>query len=138
MAHDAQRVKTESISATFEPELVARFWQQNALRVIRANERIMRGLMTAATREMELSQELMRYNLSRLHKFSDNAVAEKSAGIGARQNFEEFEHIITGFREVSEGLWESFGEASKLLLEGSLTEAVVEPIRKAGKQAEAA
>lgn len=138
MAQNAEAVKSETLSVAFEPELMTRFWQHSAMRLMRANERILHGLMTAATREMELAQDLMRYNLSKIHKFSNSGEPEVANKNEAEEGFKQFEEILTGLREVSQDLWKTFGEASKLLLEGSLAEAqetAIEPVKKAAKQA---
>jgi len=118
----ADIVQTETLGRLFEPEQVTRFWQQSTTRLIRANERLLHGFMSAATCELELSLELTRYSLANLQTFSNGA---NPAEPKAAENSKEFEHIVAGLREVSEEIWKTFGDASNLLLEGSLTEAPV-------------
>lgn len=135
MADSSTSSKTEFSGVTFEPELMTRFWQHTAMRMMRANERILHGLMSAASREMELAQELMRYNLAKMNKLSNGTEHGK---IAAEENYQELDKILSGLREVTQDVWNTFGDASRLLLEGSLTEAqntALEPVRKSAKQA---
>ncbi len=128
----AEAMQTQTLGLTFEPEQVTRFWQQSTTRLIRANERLLHGFMSAATRELELSLELTRYNLSKLQTFANGA--NPSEPKAAEADSKEFEHIVAGLREVSEEILKTFGDASSLLLEGSLTEApatIVEPLKRA-------
>jgi len=144
MAQESNSAKSETFGVTFEPELVTRFWQHNAIRLMRANERILHGFVAAATRELELARALTRYNLDNLAKFNklpNVAAPEKANKPNEEENFKEFEHIVAGLRAVTEELWTTFGDASKLLLEGTLTEAedaVIESAKKGANQVKAA
>jgi hypothetical protein len=139
MAYDENEVRTESTSVRFEPELLGRFWQHNTTRLARANERILNGILAAASRELQLVQDLTRYSLDRFNKLSEVARPEKVKTEG-EQNVVEFEHILAGFREITDEIWKSFGDASKLLLEGALTEAqdvASETVHRGARQAQA-
>lgn len=139
MANDDNGAASGSLREGFQPEMVGRFWQHSATRLVRANERILHGILTAATREVQLVQDLTRYNLKRFNKFADGTSPEQ-ARTESQESYREFETILTGLREVSEELWKTFGDASKLFLEGTLAEArnvASETVYKGAQQAEA-
>ncbi len=141
MAQDSDSAKMDTYGVTFEPELLTRFWQQNAVRLMRANERILHGFVTAASRELELARELTRYSIdsiAKLNKLPNGNGSEKSTkATEGEENFKEFEHIVAGLRSVTEELWNTIGDASKLLLEGTLTDvqgAAFEPAKRAANR----
>jgi hypothetical protein len=61
-------VKGEMI---FGQEAVLRLWQQSATRMMRANERLMRGMADMANCQVELGQTLIQHHLDAL-KFDPN------------------------------------------------------------------
>lgn len=149
---------TETPAANFAADSVVRFWQHNTMRMIRANERVLRGLMWAAKREIELGQELMRYNLENLQGTAKRAANGGEPDVLNKNHIErnagELEHFAGGMREVAEELRQCFSEAAKLLFEGSVEEArevtakvgkaaaeageaVAEPIKKTVQKAQA-
>jgi hypothetical protein len=56
-------VKGEMI---FGPDFALRFWQQSATRMMRANERLMRGMTDMANCQAELGQTLLQHHLDTL------------------------------------------------------------------------
>ncbi len=136
MAYDADTSKTKHLGILSDPGLAVRFWQLNTMRLMRANETMLHGLMKAANRELELAREVTQFNLAQLQKFSKGAAPEQR-GQESEANFLEFDHLLAGMREVSQEIWQSFGEASKVLLEGGVAEAkdaAIEPIAESVKK----
>ena len=141
---------TETAAAKFEADAVVRFWRHNAMRMLRANERVLHGLMWATKREIELGQDLMRYNLENLQGTAQRAA--NGAGQDALnktdidRNAGELKHFVTGMREVAEELQRCFSEAATLMFKGSIeeareataqaSEAVAAPIKKTAHKAE--
>jgi hypothetical protein len=50
----------------FGPDVALRFWQQSATRMMRANERLMRGMTDMVNCQMELGQTLLQHHLDAL------------------------------------------------------------------------
>jgi|GEM_PF-3920367 methyl-accepting chemotaxis protein len=114
-----------------KPELFVKNWQQNTVRVLRAQERLMQGVAAAVRAEMRYGQELM---ASRFNFLKWDSSELPHAGNGASQEMEKFAAVI---REVTEELRNGFTEATKLLSEGA-SEDVREAAQKVTNLAEAA
>lgn len=99
----------------FEPESMIRYWQHSAVRMVRANERMFQGLIAATTLEMRLSQILIRYQLAVMQPRPNGFNADDFSGNPARENTGETDQLIAGFGEISRELWNSVGEATRLL-----------------------
>lgn len=129
MTHENGTVKSGMSGGEFDPEPMMRFWQHGALRLMRANERMLHGYLAMATREAALMQRLMHYNVdrfqhncARFQQFSSQGKAAKPAANG-ESGLHELEQIFSELRELSEELWQTFADTSKLLIEDTLTEA---------------
>ncbi len=104
----------EKAAASFAPEKMMRDWQQSATRLLRAQERILRGIAGAARLEISYGQEVLNTRLALLH--SD---AAKPAAAGTQVSA-EVEKLVALMHEVSDELRTSFSEAMQLLREGEL------------------
>jgi hypothetical protein len=109
-----------------EAGTVAKLWQQNALRVWQANERLLHGMLTAFKLEVELGQEMMRHRLAAIEDVSADAKPEHAGQNILDRQMREMEHVMSMAQKISEELRQSFSDAAKLLFEN------------AGKEAEAA
>lgn len=136
---NAHKTTTDWTAVRFEPDSFIRYWQHSAVRMVHANERIFCGMVAAARREMELGQELVQINLAAMQPtlFTTANTDEVESGKSAR-NMREVERVVTGLYEVSEEIWTSFGEATRLLLhdeEVSFSDCASDPARTAGRAA---
>jgi hypothetical protein len=104
----------EQAAASFSPEKMMRDWQQNATRLLRAQERILRGIAGAAQLEISYGQEVLSTRLALLH-----GDAPKPAAAGTQVSA-EMEKLVALMKEVSDELRTSFTEAMQLLREGEL------------------
>ena len=100
---------THDTSSPLNPETFMRNWQQTGMRILRAQERMLQGVTTAAKLEMRYSQEVMESRLSLL-KWSETDMQDRSSY--ARQ---EVDKLVTLLRDVSEELRTGFSEATRLL-----------------------
>jgi hypothetical protein len=82
-------VKGEMI---FGPDVALRFWQQSATRMIRANERLMRGMTDMANCQVELGQTLLQHHLDAL-KFGPNEGSPSNfSGVHIERYRKQVEH----------------------------------------------
>jgi cell division septum initiation protein DivIVA len=103
-----------------KPEQIVHNWQQNAVRMLRAQERVAQGVVAAARVEMRYSQELM---ASRLGLFKWDADDLPNAGDRAAEELEKFVSVV---REMTEELRSGFTEATRLLSEATAQAAMFE------------
>ena len=135
---NAHKTTTDWTAVRLEPDSFMRYWQHSAVRMVHANERIFRGMVAAARREMELGQELMQINLASIQPTLFAADTDKVESDKSARNMREVERVVTGLYEVSEEIWTSFGEAARLLLHDekvSFSDCVSDPARTAGRAA---
>lgn len=97
----------------FNPTVLMTNWQQAGLRALRAQERVLHGILNVARLEIQFSQDLMINRMTQLQMTGGKA--QPSATLGAQ----EIERLFTMVREVSEELSASFSEATRLLAEGT-------------------
>lgn len=102
-----------STLAALKPEQFVKNWQQNTVRVLRAQERLMQGVAAAARVELRYGQELI---ANRLNFLKWDRTELPHAGDHAAQEVEKFAAVI---REVTEELRNGLTEATKLLSEGA-------------------
>ncbi len=114
--HDAAAERTRAV-LTMMPETFVQNWQTTGVRMLRAQERMLHGMMSVARLEMQFGQELMNHML-RFNTRSENG-ATRAGGA-----FQEFDRMITMMREVSEELRTGFSEATQLLTEEAAPESV--------------
>src|ERR1700734_295476 len=89
--HDATQERTRAAMAIM-PETFVRNWQMTGLRVLRAQERMLHGMMSAARLEMQFGQDLIMNRMARLNTRNENGPRD-----GA---FQELDRMITLMREV--------------------------------------
>lgn len=109
------------------PEVFVRNWQLTGLKMLRAQERMLYGMMSAARLEMQFGQDLILNRIARYNSRSENGATR---GDGA---FQEFERMITMVREVTEELRTGFSEATKLMTEDA-DELVQEAVKRGPAQ----
>jgi hypothetical protein len=125
---DAAQERSRAVLAIM-PETFVRNWQMTGLRVLRAQERMLHGMMSAARLEMQFGQDLIMNRMAHFNARSDNGRGE-----GA---FQELDRMITMMREVTEELRSGFNEATQLLTE-TADEVIRDTTKKAGAAAQAA
>ena len=118
--HEASHERTRAILA-ITPETFVRNWQLTGLKVLRAQERMLHGMMSAARLEMQFGQDLLTNRMARFNSRHENGARADGA-------FQEFDRMITMMREVTEELRNGFTEATQLL-----TETAEESLRDAQK-----
>jgi hypothetical protein len=96
----------------FNAEKFMRDWQLNAMRVLRAQERMMQGMMAAARLEVRFGQELVSSRMGMLS--FDNAERGETGNLA----MQEYGKLTALLKEVNEELRGSFDEAVKLMREG--------------------
>ena len=111
------------------PETFVRNWQMTGLRVLRAQERMLHGMMSAARLEIQFGQDLLKNRMARFTPRSENR-ARTDGG------FQEFDRMISMMRKVTEELRSGFSEATQLLTD-TADEALRETTKKAGQTAQA-
>ncbi len=112
------------------PETFVRNWQMTGLKVLRAQERMLHGMMSAARLEMQFGQDLIMNRMARFNARGENGPRADGA-------FQELDRMITLMREVTEELRSGFNEATQLLTE-TADEAFKETVKSAGAAAHAA
>jgi hypothetical protein len=123
--HDTAAQERTRAALAIMPETFVRNWQLTGLRVLRAQERILHGMMTAARLEMQFGQDLLMNRMARLNARGEDGGHRDGA-------FQEFDRMVTLMREVTEELRSGFNEATQLL-----TETAEEAIHKTGAAAQA-
>jgi len=113
---------TQNSSSPLNPENFMRNWQQTGMRILRAQERMLQGVTTAAKLEMRYSQEVMESRLSLL-KWSETDMQDRTS---YAKN--EVDKLVTLMRDVTEELRTGFTEATRLLADA--TEEAVEHVKE--------
>ena len=102
------------------PSEAIRNWQGSTQRIMRANERLMQGFMSAAKMEMQFGQEMLQQRFAAMQEFW----AEPAAGkLPKAPDTAEIERLMTMMRAVSEEMHQSFNAAGRLLLEAATEQA---------------
>jgi len=104
----------EKAVTALNPEKFARNWQIGATRLLRAQERLLRGVAAAARLEFSFGQDVVSNRLALL-----TGQAAKP-GAATAQVSAEFEKLTALLQDVSNELRTSFTEAVQLLREGEL------------------
>src|ERR1700710_1459245 len=98
------------------PANALRNWQGSTERIMRANERLMQGFMSAAKMEMEFGQEMLQQRMAAMQEYFAQPAAGK---LPKAPDAAEIQRLMTMMRAVSEEMHESFNAAGKLLLEAA-------------------
>jgi hypothetical protein len=114
------------------PETFLRNWQEAGARMLRAQERMLHGMMSAARLELQFGQDFLSHRLETLQA--------GSASVRTDQAMKEIDRVTTLLREVNEELRTGFAEATKLLTEGTPMEEagqhVTEAVDRASRRTE--
>jgi hypothetical protein len=118
---DDARSSIDSVRS--ESKNVTKIMQQNASRVWRANERVLRGMLSAIKLEVELGQQLLQYRLTGIEHATQEPKLENAGHKIIDHQLHEVEHLMSGMQKISEELKQIFSEATKLLFDGTDAEA---------------
>jgi hypothetical protein len=111
------------------PEILMRNWQQSGMRMLRAQERMLTGIVNATRLEIQFGQDMLSRRAGLLKRDTTNPTQNTDYAV------EEMKHFFTVFREVSEELQRGFADATKLLAEGA-EPAIQEVVHKGLKMQE--
>jgi hypothetical protein len=95
----------------FNPTVLMTNWQQAGLRALRAQERVLQGMLNVARLEIQFGQDLM------INRMAQLQVGEGKTQPSAALGTQEIERLLMMVREVGEELSASFSEATRLLAE---------------------
>jgi hypothetical protein len=115
--HPSDTAQAGAEAIKHESATVMHLWKDNAGRMLRANERVMHGMMSAIKLEIEFGQQLVEH---RINTFKEASQADKPAAAGQTmvdRYLQEMERLTTTMREVSEEMRKSFGEATKIIFD---------------------
>lgn len=110
---DAAKTGAETMKS--EGNTMLRIWQENANRMLRANERMMHGMMSALKLEFQLGQDLLEHRMNTMRAATQ---ADKPAEAGQTvidRHIQEMERLVATMREISEEMRASFGDATKMM-----------------------
>ncbi|HQT47522.1 MAG TPA: hypothetical protein PLY97_09895 [Acidocella sp.] len=88
-----------------------RNWQLTGIRIVRAQERMLHGMMRAAQLEMQFGQEFFAGRMALLGNAGSHETPDRAT--------QELERMMAMLREVNEELRSGFVEATQLLTEES-------------------
>lgn len=111
----AETINTTTETAKSEGSTMMRLWQDNTNRLLRANERMMHGMLSALKMEFQLGQDLFEH---RINTFKTASQAEKPSAAGQtvmERHLQEMERLVGSMREISEEMRKSYGDATKLM-----------------------
>lgn len=83
----------------FEPDVALRFWQQSATRMMRANERLMRGMTDMVNCQMELGQTLLQHHLDALKSAPNDAISLDFARLHIEHHRKRVEHTTAAMQK---------------------------------------
>jgi hypothetical protein len=110
---DAAKSGVETMKS--EGNTMLRLWQENANRAMRANERMMRGMMSALKLEFQLGQELLEHRMNTMRAASQTDKPIEAGQTIFDRHVQEMERLVATMREVSEEMRSSFGDATKMM-----------------------
>jgi hypothetical protein len=84
---------------TFGPDVALRFWQQSTTRMMRANERLMRGMTDMANCQVELGQTLLQYHLDARKSGLTNGSSSDFAGVHVEHYRKPVEHTTAAMQK---------------------------------------
>ncbi len=110
---DAAKTGAETMKS--EGNTMLRIWQENANRMLRANERMMHGMMSALKLEFQLGQELLEHRMNTMRAASQTDKPIEAGQTIFDRHVQEMERLVATMREVSEEMRSSFGDATKMM-----------------------
>jgi len=97
------------LSSGMNPAAFMVHWQKAGLQLMRAQERVLHGMLSAARAEVQFGHDLL---IERMTSLNAAAHGETQTGVP------EVERLLTMVREVTEELNTGFSEAAKMVAEG--------------------
>jgi len=113
----ADHFNTAAQTAKSEGSTMMRLWQQNANRMLRANERMMHGMLTALKLEFQLGQDLLEHRINTFKAASQTEKPSEAGHTMMDRHLHEMERLIASMRDISEEMRNSFGDATKLMFQ---------------------
>jgi hypothetical protein len=107
----AENRAQDGASSGLHPETMLRNWQLTGIRIVRAQERMLHGMMRAAQLEMQFGQEFFAGRMALLGNAGSHETPDRAT--------QELERMMAMLREVNEELRSGFVEATQLLTEDS-------------------
>ena len=101
----------------FGPEVAYRLWQQSATRMMRANERLMRGMMDVANCQVEFGQTLLQHHLDALRPGQNDGNSPDFARVHVEQYRKQVEHTTAAMRKSVRAIVVCFSETTQELLQ---------------------
>jgi hypothetical protein len=101
----------------FRPEATLRLWQQSVTRMMRANERLMRGMTDVANCQVELGQTLLQHYLDALQSGPNNGSSSDFARVHIEQHRKRMEHTTAAMQKAVRAITVCFREATQELLQ---------------------
>jgi hypothetical protein len=81
------------------PDVALRFWQQSATRMMRANERLMRGMTDMVNCQMELGQTLLQHHLDALKSGSNDGSSLDFTRVHIEHHRKRAEHTTAAMQK---------------------------------------
>jgi hypothetical protein len=81
------------------PDVALRFWQQSATRMMRANERLMRGMTDMVNCQMELGQTLLQHHLDALKSGPNDGSSLDFARLHIEHHRKRVEHTTDAMQK---------------------------------------
>lgn len=111
----AAALGTSTETAKSEGSTVMRLWQENTSRLLRANERMMHGMLAALKMEFQLGQDLLEHRITTIKTASQAGKPSEAGHTVMERHVQEMERLVASMREISEEMRKSYGDATKLI-----------------------
>jgi len=90
-------------------------WQDNAARLVKANERVMHGMMSALKLEIELGQQLVEHRINTFKEATQSGKPTTAGQTFIDASLQEMDRLTVTIREVSAEMRRSLGDATKII-----------------------
>ena len=101
----------------FGPEAALRLWQQSATHMMRANERLMRGMTDMAKCQVKLGQTLLQHHLDALKSDPNYDSSSNSVRVHIEHHRKRVEHTNAAMQKTMRAITMCFKEATQELLQ---------------------
>jgi hypothetical protein len=101
----------------FRPDVALRLWQQSATRMMRANERLMRGMTDVANCQVELGQTLLQHHVDALQSGPNDGSSSDFARVHIEQHRKRMDHTTAAMQKAVRAITVCFREATQELLQ---------------------
>jgi hypothetical protein len=102
---------------TFRPDFALRFWQQSATRMMRANERLMRGMTDMANCQAELGQTLLQHRLDALKSDPNDGSTLDFSRVHIEHYRKRVEHTTAAMQKSIRVIAVFFGKTTQEILQ---------------------